>query len=267
MRFVFPTLGILLVLGLAPVRAEQEALFIGNSFTFGGGNSTLKAAGGVPKMVAAIAESKGRALGTKMLAVGGKDWGFHLQQPATRPALGEKKWDWVVLQDYSTKPTHLGSMAEFLQNGETLYRAARQDAPQAKVVLYETWARGKGDGLYGPSKKQFADPQQMTAELVQGYETLAQKLEAIDPGTQVEIAPVGKAFALWTEKYPDQNIYAKDTHHANAQGSYLAALVLYATLFQDTPTGATDKPLGIAIEPKMAGQMQEVAAEVTKAGR
>src|SRR5438309_1637268 len=88
----------------------EDILFIGNSFTFGAGDQAIQKYGGIPKLVEAIAASKGKTVTTMMVAVGGKDWGFHLQQPKTAEALAARKWDWVVLQDFSTKPTHLGKL-------------------------------------------------------------------------------------------------------------------------------------------------------------
>src|SRR5438105_3010113 len=90
----------------------EDILFIGNSFTYGAGDKAIQEHGGVPKLVEAIAASKGRTIQTMMVVAGGKDWGFHLAQPNTATALSAKKWDFVVLQDLSTKATHVGNREE-----------------------------------------------------------------------------------------------------------------------------------------------------------
>ena len=35
-----------------------------------------------------------------------------------------------------------------MSKGETFYRRIRQACPQARIVLYETWARGPGNAVY-----------------------------------------------------------------------------------------------------------------------
>lgn len=201
-----------------------------------------------------------------MVVAGGKDWSYHLAQPATEEALTEKKWDYVVLQDLSTKATHLGNRAEFVKNGELFYKRIREHSPNAKIVLYETWARAKGypfyTGVSGP--KSFTDPSEMTGEVEKGYTELHEDLEAIEPGQEVSVAPVGAAFALCLQKYPDIDLHWKDKHHASVAGNYLAALVIYATIFQDSPLGATMQFFGVSLDSKEARKLQEIAAQVVK---
>src|SRR6201999_4349769 len=81
---------------------------------------------------------------TESVTAGGKDWAWHLAQPATDKALASKPWTWVVLQDYSTRPTHLGHVAEFIRDGEAFSEKIAQNSPHAAIVLYETWARPPG---------------------------------------------------------------------------------------------------------------------------
>jgi hypothetical protein len=243
----------------------EEILFIGNSFTYGAGDKAIEGHGGVPKLVEAIAASKGKIIATTMVVAGGKDWGFHLGQPKTAEALAARKWDWVVLQDLSTKPTHMGKLDEYLQNGETFYKRIREKSPNAKILLYETWARSKGSGFYtGKSTaKSFVDPAEMTTEIEKAYAECQRRLETLEPGEQVAMAPVGTAFARCVEKYPDMVLNAPDQHHASAKGSYLAALVIYATIFQDSPLGAIHEFPGVTLEANEAKQLQEIAEEVT----
>ena len=238
--------------------SAEEALFIGNSFTYGANVPAVQKQGGVPKLVELIAASKGRRLSSEMLTAGGKDWGYHLQQSATLAKLGSKKWNWVVLQDQSTKPTKAGNVAEFFQNGENFYKEIRKQSPQAKVLLYETWARGKNSPLY---KGNPSGPSEVTKEIVESYTELAKRLEALEPGTQVALAPVGAAFERCGREYPEIPLYSPDDHHASAQGLYLSAMVIYAVLFQDSPVGVTREFPGVTIETEQASQLQKIAQE------
>ena len=265
-RFILlAILSVLLVVSWTAFCAEK-ILFVGNSFTFAAGAQAVTKLGGVPKLVEVIAAVKGRKAEVSMVVGGGKDWAYHLRQPETETALASKKWNWVVLQNFSTKPTHIGNLPEVLTNGEIFYKRIRRHSPEAGVVLYETWARGPGHSLYTgvSTQNSFVDQEQMTGELQKGYTDLKNRLESIEPGEQVRLAPVGTAFALCQKKNPGINLYSSDRYHASAQGYYLSALVIYATIFHDSPLGATREFPGITFDTGIATKLQQIAAEVVQ---
>jgi len=248
--------------------AAEKILFFGNSYTFGALAPAALKLGGVPKLVEAIAASKGKKAEVSMVVAGGKDLGYLLHQPMTDTALTSKQWDCVVLQDFSTKTTHLGNLAESLANGETFYRKIRAHSPQAGIVLYETWARGKGNEFYtgASTKNSFINPDQMLSEIERGYEQMDSRLEALEPGEQSSLAPVGEAFARCQKENPGIELYSCDHHHASEQGYYLSALVIYATIFHDSPVGASREFPGLKIDSTVATELQRVAAEVAGTG-
>jgi hypothetical protein len=240
-----------------------EVLFIGNSYTYGAKQPAVQKLGGVPKFVELIAASKGRELSTEMVFAGGKDLGHHLQQPTTEPKVRSKKWEFVVLQDLSDKATRTGNVAEFFQNGATFYKLVREAAPGAKVVLYETWARGEGSPLYSKTPKPtvFTTPAEMTAEIAGNHVEQERRLEALEDGEQVLLAPVGEAFQACRVAHPEISLYSEDNHHASTEGIYLSALVIYSTLTGDSPLGATHEFPGVTIPADTARLLQEVAAK------
>lgn len=263
---------LLLLVGLLPLRAD-DVLFIGNSYTYGDkgkdGETPVQAYGGVPKLLEAIAASKGKTLTTRMVVSGGKNWAWHLAQPATDEALHAKPWDWIVLQDFSTEPTHVGNPAAFRQDGEEFLRRIQAAAPGARIVLYETWARGKEHPYYtGTSTpKTFVDPAEMTAELQKNYRELAQDFKGLDPQRTVVVAPVGTAFALSLGRNPEIDLHNKDRYHGSTEGYYLSALVFYATICHDSPVGATASFGSFSLDPDKAKALQAAAAEATAPGR
>ena len=244
-----------LALGAGNVRAD-DALLIGNSFTRG-----------LFKTINAIAKAKNKDLAAQELAVGGKTWSYHLGASATTKMLAEKQWKWVVLQDSSVEPTHVGDVKKFRADGEKFYHRVRETSPDAIVVLYETWALAPGNAIFGESSPaKFADPAEMTAELVRNYAELAKKLEDLEPGKQVALAPVGAAFARSLELNPNIALHGPDKKHPSTEGHYLAALVIYATLTGDTPVGPEVTP-GIKVSKEVAAKLQKVAEEVVTAQR
>lgn len=140
----------------------------------------------------------------------GLEW--HWNNPPSREAIGNRKWDYVVLQDRSGGP--LEEPASFMQHAHLLDDAIKKRG--AKTILYMTWAN-----------RQRPETQ---AALTQAYTDLATALKA-------GIAPVGMAWEAVHRVVTDFDLYHHDGRHANPAGSYLAACVFYSVLFKATPEG------------------------------
>jgi len=256
---------LLLALAICPLRADN-VLFIGNSFTFGATVPAVRLNGGVPKLFEAIARAKGHDVTAWAVTAGGKDWAWHLAQPATARALKARTWSWVVLQDFSTRPTHAGNVAAFLHDGETFSDRIAAASPHAGIILYETWARPQVFYSKQPGHD-FSGPAQMMAELHDSYAKLDADLARRDPDRTVADAEVGTAFARANREYPAINLNAKDDHHSTAEGYYLAALVIYETTYHESVKGAPAKFFKGAVKfpPGVAAHLQAVADEVAGA--
>jgi hypothetical protein len=248
--------------------AAEDVLFIGNSFTFGAGAPLVRLNGGVPMLVEEIAQAKGKKLATSAVTAGGKDWSYHLAQPVTSQMLSAKTWAWVVLQDFSSRPTHVGDISQFMKDGETFADRIAKNSPHAGILLYETWPRPAGpfynDGEPGHD---FSGPAQMMQELHQSYGHLRDDLAAKNRNREVRVALVGTAFERVAAEYPAFNLMAADKHHADAEGYYLAALVIYETLYHDSAVGAPTHFFHglLTIPADEAAQLQAVADEVAGA--
>jgi hypothetical protein len=166
------------------------------------------------------------------------DWSYHLGQPATDKALGLKSWTWVVLQDHSLRPTSAGNAVQFLRDGEVFSQRIASISPHAGILLYETWARPPGEFYQKRPGNVFSGPAQMMDDLHESYRRLRNDLAARNLNPAVRVALVGTAFARVAAEYPAINLNAVDQHHATAEGYYLAALVMYETIYHDSAKGA-----------------------------
>jgi hypothetical protein len=179
-----------------------------------------------------------------------------------------EKWDYVTLQQVSTSSYKVET---FRPDARDLFEYARKYAPQAQVVLHETWAYRADDPLF---KGGFTD-EQMYEGIRQSYATIAGELG-------VQIIPVGDAFQqarrnpAWKYVFPDPNYdfanpvspklpdqthslnngyswsaqngkpaLKMDGHHANAAGEYLGAAVWFEFLFGQSVAGNTFVPPGL----------------------
>lgn len=255
---------VLLVAVTSPSARADDVLFIGNSFTYGATAPVVEFIGGVPKLFEEIALVKGKQVAASAVTAGGRDWSYHLAQPATAKALGSKAWTWVVLQDFSTRPTEAGNLEQFMKDGETFSERIAQNSPQAGILLYETWARPPGAFYQVGRGKVFSGPEQMMAQLHLAYGDLRDDLAAKNPNRPVRVALVGTAFARVATEYPGINLNAADHHHATAEGYYLAALVIYETIYHDSAKGAPTQFFhGLLTFPADdAAKLQGVADEV-----
>jgi len=218
--------------------------------------------GGVPKLFEAIAAAKGRQVSTSAVTKGGQSWEYHLAQPTTEKALASKVWTWVVLQDFSTRPTTGGNIKQFMADGETFSDRIAATSPKAGIVLYETWARPPG-AFYKDMPKG-AGPEKMMADLHKSYSDLAADLTAKNADRPVRVALVGTAFAASKAAYPEIVLDAKDAHHASAEGYYLAALVIYEAIYKESVKGAPSEfyKSDLVIPADEAAKLQEIADKV-----
>jgi hypothetical protein len=114
----------------------------------------------------------------------------------------------------------------FLKGAAGLYDRIKTNSPHAKIVLYQTWAR-HADYWNDPKADRSIgnDPADMQGRIRKWHQNAAaQKSDFL-------IAPVGDA---WELNYKNPNairLHAGDNSHPAFNGSYLAALVIYDTIY------------------------------------
>ncbi|HZZ80587.1 MAG TPA: hypothetical protein VFE62_18935 [Gemmataceae bacterium] len=185
-------------------KGEVSVLFIGNSLTY---------YNDLPKMVAELAKAdKQPPLHYERETPGGCTFEKHWKDGKALAKIKSRKWDFVVLQDNSQGPLKMReSMFEY---GKKLDDEIKKQG--AKTILYMTWA------LQNRPEDQ--------AAISKAYLDLAAELKCLT-------APVGNAWetALKADKPPI--LHTKDKKHPTATGTYLAACVIYATIYGRSPVG------------------------------
>jgi hypothetical protein len=159
-------------------------------------------------------------------------------------ALGEGKWEVVVLQEQSTIPSFdrerrapmMDAFARRLH--EEVVRA------RARTLLYVTWGYRDGDPQNRPGDTYAA----MQDRLEQSYREVARELDAT-------VVPVGEAWRIAHEKARGLDLWAPDGRHPSRAGTYLAACTFYGVLYKKSPLG----------NPFTAGLSREEAQVLQKA--
>jgi hypothetical protein len=193
----------------------KRILFIGNSYIY---------ANNLPEMFSDLARSGGHKVETSMAASGGWTLADHVRSPETIKTITSSNWDYVILQEQSQIPSLLQSRIN------SMYPAARTLVQQIEIsgatpIFFLTWAHQKGWLENG-----FPDYRSMQYQIDIGYMAIAQELN-------VPLAPVGYAWLLVNGQEPQINLWQEDGSHPTEFGTYLAACVFYATLFQESPEG------------------------------
>ena len=178
----------------------------------------------------------------KFITPGGRRLVQHVTNPKTLEAIKSKdqRWHVVVLQDQSQTPgLAMAKGGEALkaleQGGPALIRLIRKHQPQAKIILYATWARHKTPDKFQTLKKMFDnDPKVMLKHTTAGYERILKKegQGGWDFSKHTRLARVGEAWMQWYDKvgYENQSLslHSKDSSHQSHLGAYFASAVLYA---------------------------------------
>ena len=205
----------------------QNILFYGNSFTNGLGSTDS-----VPNVVRDIAVAAGRPAPTiQNAAVNGRDFVWHLANNtsviSTALTSGET-WDYAILQNFSTAPTHLGNLAQHRTDSVTMYQEIANHSPNFIPILFETWARAPGHSFYTGESPNFpGGPSEMQAEVRNGYRLASQDIDAVAGLDTSRIAEVGDRWedASWN------NLHSSDLYHAQNRGTLLSALEIYSTIY------------------------------------
>jgi len=217
-------------------------LFLGNSYT---------QVNDLPHLFARLAASGHHGVETDMVAPGGYTLGQHANSTISLAKIKSRIWDEVVLQDQSFMPALEAGREQELNPGvRSLAYQIRQSGSQP--LMYLTWGRQKGLPERG-----FSDYVSMQDQLTKGYLDIAQD-------QKIPVAPVGEAFRTALGHDASAALWGPDGSHPSVQGTYLAACVFYAVLYQVSPEGL-DYTAGLNSD--QAKAMQQAAAETVLTDR
>lgn len=211
----------LLLLPLAGAAQERDSLrvlWVGNSFTY---------YNDLPATVREIAASQGVKLSCARFLKGGERFSGHLKNRALLDTLARGGWDYVVLQEQSSAPAM--STREVAREVYPLARRldslVHAGSPAARVIFYMTWGHRGGNRRPVPEYPPANRYEGMQERLITSYLEMAYDNDAW-------CAPVGMAWRRVRSERPDLELYRPDDFHPSPAGSYLAANVLFTTIYR-----------------------------------
>lgn len=211
-----------------PTPAPASLLVLGNSFT--------DVQGGLDTHLTALAASTAspRPITVQRIWQGGATLAVLRQLPEVQQALQAGGHDLVVLQD-DIPEYGPPSMAPFKEQVRWFDAAIR--AKNGRTVLFMAWAYERLAWATMPA-------------IAQAHREIATELG-------LAVAPVGLAFDASRAQRPALDLLDTDREHQSLAGMYVAACTVYATVFRQSPVGATWFPAGLT--PEQAAFLQGVA--------
>lgn len=278
-------IAVLAAAALAATAPNRSILFIGNSFTFGADSAAMTydkdsvtdlnrdGMGGVPALFKRFADEEGLHYDVSLETAAGQTLAWHL---ANRSAVIDRRWDAVVLQEYSTlSPQRPGDVSDTIPAARALTQLFRLKNSNVDISLVATWSRP--DLTYPPGKHWSGQPiERMALDLRKADDEVRSAVPAI-----ARIVPVGQAFNCAVArgiaepnpyegvKAGEIDLWANDHYHASAYGYYLEGLTIFAAVTHRDPRilGKNDKVAqDLAIEPEIASELQHIAFEIVKTG-
>ncbi len=191
-----------------------------------------------------------------------RPWKVYGSRPEERLSLVDKlteaDWDYITIQQASFRSYRPETYEPY---GPDLIAFVREHAPEAEILVHQTWAYREDDDLFDHEDR---DQQWMYEALTKAYRNLASENGGL------RILPVGAAFQAmrghpdwnltvpefdkealaypqlpatrhslnsgweWKKRDGERDLYL-DGHHANVNGEYLGALIWFGVLFEEDP--------------------------------
>lgn len=195
----------------------MNVLFIGNSYTY---------YHDMPTLLEKLCKENGQDVTVYSITKGGRKLESYLdpEDEITRAldkVLSENAFDICFIQEQSVLPA--AEFDTFIKGLNCVVDKVKGKA--RRLVLYATWGRQAGHPVLAEQGWTTAS---MTHLLTDAYSRAAKQVGA-------DLSPVGENFLYVTEHYPDVNLYDADKTHPSYEGSCLAALTHYHTLFGAFP--------------------------------
>lgn len=219
----------------------KQALFIGNSITY---------MGDIPQKFESIADAFGDSVDVTLHTPSGTGIGDHVVSESLYETIRQGSWDYFIVQPGSGESPGTSTPPEItLERIETILDSVYHYNPYVQPLFYQISCR-----TWGHTPEDLATYNQTMDLILENVQYWADNTETF-------LAPVGETLrAAWNENQETLFWYDFDDIHLNERGSYLAACVFYATIFQKPSLGT--EYLG-NLEAETAAEYQARADDMT----
>ena len=215
----------------------DSVLFLGNSYTY---------THDLPGTLKQLAASAGKSMFIDSYTPGGKQLSQHYSDATSQAKVYSHQWDYVVLQEQSQMP-YVYPNTTYSYLNSIINNWVLDNYECTEPIIYMTWARQEGEAWLQSTGKTHDE---MATYYEEYYEDMYKYVSS-------RISAVGAAFHQATRQ--GINIYSGDGSHQNADGTYLAACVFYATIYKESPKGLS---YSIASSDSITTVLQSIADSI-----
>lgn len=214
------------------IKEEEKMLnilFLGNSLMY---------YNDMPDLFAQIASANGKKVNVQSVTKGSatiSDFANERTEVGSQaiPLLKENKWDIVIIEPSRRISPYENTVKEAeLESAKKIQELAK--AAGGDVLLYSVWGNNNGTVVEYKANSPISMVEVASHSMGRKAHTKFMhevNLEFAAELGGVKVALAGYAFENCIAKYPDYNLYHSDERHPSPIGSYLAAAVIYATVF------------------------------------
>ena len=205
-------------------------LFLGNSLMY---------YNDMPELFAQIAKANGKKVNVKSVTKGSatiSDFANERTEVGAQaiPLLKNNPWDLVIIEPSRRISPYENSVKEAeLESARKIRELAR--AAGGDILLYSVWGNNNGTVVEYKATSPISMVEVSSHAMGRKPHTKFMhevNLELAAALGGVKVAPAGYAFENCIAKH-DYNLYHSDERHPSPIGSYLAAAVIYATVFEE----------------------------------
>ncbi len=198
----------------------MRVLFVGNSYTF---------YNEMPTIFQNLVEENGVEIQVDSVTKGGRQLASNFnpeneEAKLLRQYLSQNHYDVCFLQEQSVKPVLQPEL--FVQSVKDTFDLLRPSC--SRVILYETWGRKEGSTKLEKLGMTSGD---MTLHLARAYQKAADAIGSV-------CSRVGLAFRRVSDSHSEIELFQPDLSHPSYEGSCLAAICHYKTVFGSLPKKA-----------------------------
>lgn len=195
---------------------NEKILFIGNSFTF---------YWNLPSQVEKMSIERGLNWDIKHFTLPSATLKTLWNNPDLKSILESETFDHVIIQEHSTN-----ILTNAQGNSKFYFGQITSLIPNStQIHFFSTW-------MY-PSMQQYNTNNEEYP--------IENSIKQIIDDTTAKIIPVGRAFKLFQDKYPQFEILMEDNKHPNPNGSYLASCIIFSHLSAESSLNLSKRFKGV----------------------
>ncbi len=207
-----------------------EILFLGNSYT----NYN-----NLPNIVSDLALNAGKEIYVESYAPGGQSLYDHAISSETSLRINKKKWDFIILQGTGRRiayPESYSSDPSF-EALTSLSQLIHENCTSTRILLFMPWADEDGmTWIAGRTEDYFKMQVDIYLKTIEFSKAL-----------NLSISPVGWSWyrVLYEKELPLHYLHLDDWNHPNIKGSFLAACVIFSSIFIESTVDNPYYPSGL----------------------